>query len=215
MTVHEFFVQQCGSEEVMLDNKFASPFESKGYYVATDTKIAVLVKKEDMPLLGYSVSNRINIDVLLNQERRQSFKFSAKELKKKMVPTMINEMDNSGVKECEDCKGEGDILCPCCDHEYTCDRCNGKGSVGEPKPTGRQIPKPDKLFRFIGGTFQYQYLIRLCDLANAMITDTIECFGIYDYKAAIFRVGVVDVYLMPFANYSERDEYVLKIKTHE
>ena len=196
MTITDFLPTLCDPEG---EDKFNSPFESQGYWVATDRKIAVIIKCEDMPLLGYPHRD-IKIDILLNNNSNMNVSFSAKELSAKLIPDLLDEYDESDVKTCTECDGEGDIECECCGHTYECPECNGDGKIGTEIPTGNKYPNPDKLFTLFKDVYKYRYLNNIVQLAEIMGTDEIQCFNSEPYKPLVAKVGCVSVVIMGHTN---------------
>jgi hypothetical protein len=196
MEITDFLVQICDHDS----ERFMSPFESAGYWCATDAHIAVLIKKEDMPLLGYP-EKETKIGVLLNVERPINIPISVKDFAAQLIPEMIDEMDYSNVKDCPECNGEGEIECPECGHEYDCPECKGDGTIGNAVSTGRQTPNPEKLFLLGGVAFKYKYLSQIPILAEIMGVKEITCRNISYIYSAVFIIGKAELFIMPFATH--------------
>lgn len=196
MEITDFLVQQCDAAS----ERFKSPFENSGYWCATDAHIAVLIKKEDMPLLGYPEKKDISVRILLESQRKITpFTFSVEEFAAQLTPEMVDEMDYSVVKDCKECEGEGTVECPLCGHEHNCPECDGDGTIGKPVPTGRKIPNGEELFSFGAVLYKYKYLSQIPRLAEIMGVKEVECHNIDFLHAAIFKIGVAEMFIMPFA----------------
>jgi hypothetical protein len=193
MEITDFLNSICEKES----ERFRSPFESMGYWCATDAHIAVLIKKDIMPLLGYPEGNT-KISVLLNVERPINVPISVKDFAAQLTPEMIDEMDYSNVKDCPECGGEGKVECPECGHEYNCPECKGEGTIGKAIPTGRQIPNPDKLFQLGGVAYKYKYLSQIPILAEIMGVKEVTCRNIGHIHSAVFVIGKAELFIMPF-----------------
>lgn len=192
MEITDFLVQQCDHDS----ERFCSPFESMGFWCATDAHIAVLIKKDFMPLLGYPERD-VRIGVLLDVERPYNASFSVEKFASQLIPEIIDEMDYSGVKDCPECGGEGEVECPECGHEHDCPKCKGDGTIGSPVPTGNKIPNPDKLFAFEGILFKYKYLAQIPRLAEIMGVKEVVCRNLSPFHSAVFVIGKSELFIMP------------------
>jgi len=212
MEITDFLIQQCDRET----ERFKAPFEKSGYWCATDAHIAVLIKKEYMPLLGYPEKKDIGIRVLLESPRKIiPFAFSVKEFDAQLTPEMIDEMDYSGVKDCPDCYGEGTVECSECGHEHDCPKCDGDGTIGTAVPTGRKIPNGEEPFSFGAVLYKYKYLSQIPRLAEIMGVKDVECHNIDFLTAAIFKIGVAEMFIMPVAGSGHTGIKQISVKKNE
>lgn len=114
-------------------DKLNAYFEHDGYYCATDSRLLVMVPKEQITEeIEITTEGTPNFSFVLNKEKLlDPVKFKLGELVSKLqeVP-MIDEYD-----DCYNCDGDGKVECECCGNLSDCEECDG---TGEGRPTGQK-----------------------------------------------------------------------------
>lgn len=108
-------------------------FEYEDYYCATDSRLLVMVPKDQIPEeeITIKTDNVPNFSfVLSDQSLDGNVKLKLGDLIDKLnqVP-MVDEFN-----DCYDCDGDGGIECHCCGNITECNSCHGTGQ-GEPTGT--------------------------------------------------------------------------------
>ena len=186
------------------------PFGVEGYYMASDTYRLVAIPKSlvelDLEHVEDKVSRR-SVE-LIHTPPNQSLVFKTEDLLKKIGAqiAMVDEMDDSNVKECPKCKGGGDIECFACGHIRECDECRGPGEIGRAVPTGHKIPDPDQRMLINGVLFRARLFTSVIKSANKLNQENVEWL-VYDKGGAnIFKAGDVSFVCMSIMQHAAEGE---------
>jgi len=99
------------------------------------------------------------------------------------------------LETCEDCCGDGETLCKCCDSEIECKNCEGTGTV-ETHTTFATPILNGKNVDFLGKTINPKFLYKVAECALILKQDHIEAnFNKTDLKI-VFKVLDIEILVM-------------------
>jgi len=107
------------------------------------------------------------------------------------------------VINCSECNGDGTVTCDY-DHEHECPECGGSGEW-ENKYAPKVFPKQDDYIQIIDSYIKPYYVDKLVVVADYLGIDTISLVSYGRLKAHIFKVGDVEIILMPITPENTED----------
>lgn len=172
-----------------------------GYVYATDTHMAIRVPESLLIHKYYPVEKYPNVEKIL----AEAFAHSTNEtaiLETNDLITVLSRAkwarESEGIA-CKECEGNGVKTCPYCEHDHTCETCNGRGTTGT--VIGEfALLESDSFFkiRIAKKLFNANLLHVIALSARILKADQIEY--IHDpesYCGSIFRFAGIDILLMP------------------
>lgn len=190
-----------------LFKKFASKDELRPYLCKPWTFDGINLSTDAIKLI-YCPSDKYQLDFSELQDEKwknnfkkfadktfdyaSSFEFSLSELKGKLSNVLVDEVVYD---ICNECDGAGE--CDHCGHE--CEACDGNGTIGEGKKTGRQIIHEFHTYEFSNGVFmRASVLDQLVTSCYLLQIDKVTYFPGESKAPQYFRLeGEITLVLMP------------------
>lgn len=204
-TILEWFV---GHDKIR--PSLMTPFSNEDYCFATDAHKLIAIPKtiitlavdRDEPALSKKA-----VEMIVKKPYRE-YPINTQYALDVFNPhiNLIDELDKSGITECDKCQGEGEVECPCCGNLSECPDCRGTGELGRVIKTGRKIPNPEQRFLINNVKFKSCNILPVFNAAQLLNVNTINWVVSEAESANVFKVGDVSIVVMPMMQTYEDDK---------
>lgn len=169
-----------------------------GFAYATNAHSAIKLKSDLCGAIYYPVDKFPNVEAIFvshKPSKEKSIPISNEQLLHDLFKIEVNYLLEE--QECPVCGGEGEGECKCCGNNVECKNCDATGSVPSSSPVAK-LEVHGKDIEFNGRNYNYSFLHRVAMTALILGEKTIQVInGETQYMATIFKVGEVEIILMP------------------
>lgn len=194
------FSDQSGFRE-----KFAHPVQDGDFIVATEAHVLMVAPTKYFENTYIPATNFVDYKKIIPEHNAIHCEMQIDVAKVLEFCKDLKEV--AQYNDCDNCDGDGFVVCLACDHEHECKDCNGTGKGG--KILYYQYPQREMYIQIKGRNFDACFIKMLCEVSKAIEQPlVISYWG--DLRASVFYCADILMLAMPsLADYDTEDTKIL------